>query len=57
MERLFRSLKTEWVPNVGYMSAAQAQQGIGRFSDAALQLGATASVQRWIIAGDCRGKT
>ena len=31
MERLFRSLKTEWVPSVGYMSAAQAQQDIGRF--------------------------
>ena len=31
MERLFRSLKTEWVPTVGYMSAAQAQQDIGRF--------------------------
>lgn len=31
MERLFRSLKTEWVPSVDYMSAAQAQQDIGRF--------------------------
>lgn len=31
MERLFRSLKTEWVPSVGYMSAALAQQDIGRF--------------------------
>lgn len=25
MERLFRSLKTEWIPTVGYMSAALAQ--------------------------------
>nr|WP_150777104.1 IS3 family transposase [Pseudomonas fluorescens] len=31
MERLFRSLKTEWVPSVGYMSATLAQQDIGRF--------------------------
>lgn len=31
MERLFRSLKTEWVPEVGYMSASLAQQDIGRF--------------------------
>jgi len=31
MERLFRSLKTEWVPTLGYLSAAQAQQDIGRF--------------------------
>ncbi|WP_414155847.1 hypothetical protein [Pseudomonas sp. BNK-43-a] len=30
-KRLFRSLKTEWVPSMGYMSAAQAQQDIGRF--------------------------
>jgi len=31
MERLFRSLKTEWVPTVGYMSASLAQQDTGRF--------------------------
>jgi len=31
MERLFRSLKTEWVPTVGYMSPSLAQQDIGRF--------------------------
>ena len=31
MERLFRSLKSEWIPTVGYMSAALAQQDIGRF--------------------------
>ncbi|UVM69386.1 IS3 family transposase [Pseudomonas sp. B21-009] len=31
LERLFRSLKTEWVPTVGYMSASLAQQDIGRF--------------------------
>ena len=29
MERLFRSLKTEWIPTVGYMSALLAQQDIG----------------------------
>ncbi|GGM32136.1 hypothetical protein GCM10009425_48360 [Pseudomonas asuensis] len=31
MERLFRSLKTEWAPSVGYMSVALAQQDIGRY--------------------------
>ncbi|EJL06282.1 IS222-like transposase [Pseudomonas chlororaphis subsp. aureofaciens 30-84] len=31
MKRLFRSLKTEWMPSVGYMSATPAQQDIGRF--------------------------
>jgi putative transposase len=31
MERLFRSLKTEWIPAVGYMNAGLAQQDIGRF--------------------------
>ncbi|WP_025128596.1 integrase core domain-containing protein, partial [Pseudomonas sp. PH1b] len=31
MERLFRSLKTEWIPTAGYMSASLAQQDIGRF--------------------------
>ncbi len=31
MEQLFRSLKAEWIPTVGYMSASLAQQDIGRF--------------------------
>lgn len=31
MERLFRSLKTEWVPTVGYMTRAMAEQDIGRY--------------------------
>lgn len=31
MERLFRSLKTEWVPTVGYMTTALAEQDIGRY--------------------------
>jgi putative transposase len=31
MERLFRSLKTEWIPTVGYMSSALAKQDIGGF--------------------------
>lgn len=30
MERLFRSLKTDWIPMMGYMSAALAKQDIGR---------------------------
>jgi putative transposase len=30
MERLFRSLKSEWIPTVGYMSAALAEQDISR---------------------------
>lgn len=31
MEWLFRSLKTEWVPTVGYMTTALAEQDIGRY--------------------------
>jgi hypothetical protein len=31
MARLFRSLKTEWVPVVGYMNASLTQQDIGQF--------------------------
>ncbi|WP_237720908.1 IS3 family transposase [Pseudomonas asplenii] len=31
MERLFRSLQTEWVPTVGYMTTALAEQDIGRY--------------------------
>lgn len=31
MERFFRSLKTEWVPTVGYCSFAEAQQEITRY--------------------------
>lgn len=31
MECVFRSLKTEWLPTVGRMSASLAQQDIGRF--------------------------
>ena len=56
-ERLFRSLKTEWIPTVGYMSAAVAKQDISRFPDGAVQLAATTSVQRRLGACRCRGKT
>ena len=31
MELLFRSLKIEWIPTVGYMNAALAKQDIGRY--------------------------
>ncbi|MCV6613075.1 MAG: integrase core domain-containing protein, partial [Amphritea sp.] len=31
MERLFRSLKTEWVPSMGYVSKAEAQKDIGDY--------------------------
>lgn len=31
MERLFRSLKSEWVPNVGYMTAQQAHRDISHY--------------------------
>lgn len=31
MERIFRSLKTEWVPNLGYASAAEAEKDIGSY--------------------------
>ncbi|SMC30027.1 putative transposase [Andreprevotia lacus DSM 23236] len=31
MERLFRSLKTEWLPELGYLSFTQAKQDIGAY--------------------------
>lgn len=31
MERLFRSLKTEWVPGLGYPSMAEAERDVGRY--------------------------
>ncbi len=31
MERVFRSLKTEWIPTVGYTTAQQAQQDISHY--------------------------
>jgi putative transposase len=31
MERAFRSLKTEWIPTVGYKTASLAQQDIAGF--------------------------
>ncbi|WP_339428857.1 IS3 family transposase [Pseudomonas taetrolens] len=31
MERVFRSLKTEWIPSVGYMSVQQAQRDISHY--------------------------
>lgn len=31
MERVFRSLKTEWIPSVGYMSVQQAQRDISQY--------------------------
>lgn len=31
MERLFRSLKTEWIPSTGYMSAREARRDVGLF--------------------------
>ena len=31
MERLFRSLKTEWIPPTGYMTAREAQRDISYY--------------------------
>ena len=31
MERVFRSLKTEWMPTVGYRAAQEAQRDISHF--------------------------
>ncbi len=31
MERLFRSLKTEWIPSLGYPSLAEAEVDVGRY--------------------------
>lgn len=44
MERLFRSLKTEWVPSVGYLTAQEAHRDISHYL-MPVQLDTTASVQ------------
>ncbi|MNB91267.1 hypothetical protein D3C75_383420 [compost metagenome] len=31
MERVFRSLKTEWIPTMGYRTAQEAQRDISQF--------------------------
>jgi len=31
MERVFRSLKTEWIPTVGYMTAQEAHRDISHY--------------------------
>lgn len=31
MERVLRSLKTEWIPTVGYMTAQEAHQDISHY--------------------------
>ena len=31
MERVFRSLKTEWIPTTGYRTAQEAQRDISHF--------------------------
>ena len=31
MERLFRSLKTEWIPPLGYRSVSAAREDLGRY--------------------------
>lgn len=31
MERVFRSLKTEWIPTVGYMTAQEANRDISHY--------------------------
>jgi len=57
MERLFRSLKSEWVPPTGYLTAQEAQRDVRSLSDASLQLGQAASIQRRAAARRCRRKT
>ncbi len=31
MERVFRSLKTEWIPTIGYISLKEAKSDIGSY--------------------------
>jgi len=31
MERLFRSLKTKWIPPLGYRSVSAAREDLGRY--------------------------
>jgi len=42
MERLFRSLKYEWMPATGYRSMVEAKKDIRNVPDGLLQLAATA---------------
>jgi len=37
MERVLRSLKTEWVPSAGYMTAKEAHRDIRSLSDVSVQ--------------------
>jgi hypothetical protein len=57
MERVFRSLKTEWIPTTGYRTAQEAQRDIEPLLDASVQLGSTPSIQRWAGASSGRRKT
>jgi putative transposase len=43
MERVFRSLKTEWMPTTGYMTGQQARRDISQYH-APLQLDPTSSI-------------
>ncbi len=50
MERVFRSLNTEWIPTTGYRTAQEAQL------DVLVQLGSTPSIQRRAGASSGREK-
>ena len=47
MECVFRSLKTEWIPTVGYMTAQEVYRDIRSLSDASVQLDPATPIQRW----------
>ena len=51
MEQVFRSLKTEWIPTMGYTTVQQAQRDISHFFDAPVQLDSTAPIEWWAATG------
>lgn len=57
MERLFRSLKTEWMPTVGYLGLAVARRDIDYYLMDYYNARASACPQRRLGSGSSRRKT
>lgn len=57
MGRLFRSLKSEWVPPTGYRTAQEAQRDISHYLMHRYNWGQATSIQRQAVARRCRRKT
>ena len=62
MERFFRSLKTEWIPKVGYPSFEDEKKGItdyiiGYYSQFRLHIPAHHEHPFWFNVNTCSGRT